>query len=318
MRYPIVAAAVILLAATSAIYYVFRTDMAAARKKVLSGSSVLPTAYGDIEYAVQGAGHPVLLLHGSGGGYDQGFLLGKMALVGAFRQIAVSRFGYLRSPVPTDASVAAQAAAYAALLDHLGVGKAIVLAGSGGGPSALQFAHDFPERTSALVLVSAVSKAIPTGEQDAPSISIIQAIQRSDFLFWLVAKAFQPQFLELIGLPPDVYRNLTPDEQGLAHQMLDVMHPMSLRRTGSFREGGQRPLDAVALGRIAAPTLILHAKDDTLVVYEHAEHAHRSIPQSTLVLFDTGGHGLLAQINSVREQVSSFLNDGRTDMRARP
>jgi pimeloyl-ACP methyl ester carboxylesterase len=68
--------------------------------------------------------------------------------------------------------------------------------------------------------------------------------------------------------------------------MLDLMHPMSLRRTGSFREGEHRPLDAVAMGRIVAPTLILHAKDDTLVVYEHAEHAHRSIKQSTLVLFD--------------------------------
>jgi pimeloyl-ACP methyl ester carboxylesterase len=164
-------------------------------------------------------------------------------------------------------------------------------------------------------LVSAVSKAIPPGEQDALLISIIQTIQRSDFLFWLAAKAFQPQFLELIGLPPDVYSDLTPDEHDLAQQMLDVMHPMSLRRTGSFREGEQRPLDVVALGGIVAPTLILHAKDDTLVVYEHAEHAHRSIPQSTLVLFDTGGHGLLGQIHSVREHVSSFLADVLLDVR---
>src|SRR5215217_3034198 len=104
MRYAIAAAALILLAVTSAIYYAFRTDMVAARQKVLSGSSVLPTAYGDIEYAVHGTGSPVLLLHGSGGGYDQGLLLGKMALAGAFRQIAVSRFGYLRSPVPADPS----------------------------------------------------------------------------------------------------------------------------------------------------------------------------------------------------------------------
>jgi pimeloyl-ACP methyl ester carboxylesterase len=309
MRYALVAAAVVVLVVTSAISSAFQTNMADARQKVLSGSSVLPTDDGEIEYAVQGEGPPVLLLHGSGGGYDQGLLLGKIALVGAFRQIAVSRFGYLRSPVPNDASVVAQAAAYAALLDHLGVDKVIVVAGSGGGPSALQFAHDFPERTSGLVLVSAVSKAIPSGERNGLLIGIIQAIQRSDFLFWLAAKAFQSQFLELIGLPPDGYRDLAPDEQHLAQQMLDVMHPMSLRRTGSFREGEQRPLDAVALGTIAAPTLILHAKDDSLVVYEHAEHAHRSIPQSTLVLFNTGGHGLLGRIDSVRDHVGSFLDD---------
>ncbi|MFN0073301.1 MAG: alpha/beta fold hydrolase [Chloroflexota bacterium] len=308
MRTAYVALALIGLAVSLAIHEAYRTDMADAQQRIVNGSHILVTDYGDIEYAVQGNGPPVLLLHGSGGGYDQGLLLGRLALVSDFRQIAVSRFGYLRSPVPADASVAAQAAAYAALLDHLGVDRVIVLAGSGGGPSALQFAHDFPERTSALILVSAVSKVIPPGEQNALALTIIQTIQRSDFLYWLAAKLFQSQFLTLIGLPREVFDQLTPDGQDLAQQMLDVMHPMSLRRIGSFREGEQRPLDDAALGRIAAPTLILHARDDSLVVFEHAEHAQRSIPRSTLVSFDTGGHGLVAQINTVRERVSRFVN----------
>jgi pimeloyl-ACP methyl ester carboxylesterase len=318
MRYAIIAVAVVVLAVISAVAGAFQTDMAAARQKILAGSRVLPTDYGEIEYAVRGEGPPVLLLHGSGGGYDNGLLLGEMLLPEGYRQIAVSRFGYLRSPVPTDASTEAQAAAYAALLDRLGVNRAVVVAASGGGPSALQFAHDFPERTAALVLVSAVSKAMPPGEQDALAIGVIQAIQRSDFLYWLAAKAFQGQFLALIGLPPDVYADLTPDQRAMAHRLLDAMHPMSLRREGSFREAEQRPLDAAALGRIAAPTLILHAKDDTLVVPAHADHAHRSIPQSRLVLYDTGGHGLLARTTSAREQVSSFLGDVRAEARARP
>jgi pimeloyl-ACP methyl ester carboxylesterase len=317
LRPAILAVAVLVLAGASTVAYAFQTDMTAARQRILAGSRVLPTEYGDIEYAVRGEGTPVLLLHGSGGGYDNGLLIGEMLLPEGYRQIAVSRFGYLRSPVPADASVAAQAAAYAALLNHLGVDRAIVVAGSGGGPSALQFAHDYPERTSALILVSAVSKVMPPGEQDALAIGVIQTIQRSDFLYWLAARAFQGQFLALIGLPPEVYGRLTPDEQALAQQMLDAMHPMSLRRTGSFREAEQQPLDAAELGRITAPTLILHAKDDTLVVPEHAEHAHRSITQSRLVLYDTGGHGLLARMTGVRGQVSSFLREAPTDGQAR-
>lgn len=318
MRNAVAVTAGIVLAAASVVYASFQADMADARQRVLAGSSVLPTVYGDVEYAVRGEGPPVLLLHGAGGGYDQGFLLGRIAGLDGFRQIAVSRFGYLRSPVPHDASVAAQAAAYTALLDHLSIDRVVVVAGSAGGLSGLQFAHDFPERTSALVLISAVSKVMPPGEQDASQIQMIQTIQRSDFLFWLASRVFQAQFLELLGLPPDVYSRLTPDERDLAHQMLDVMHPMSLRRIGSFREGEQLPLDTAELRRIAAPTLILHAKDDSLVTYEHAEHAHRSIEQSTLVLFETGGHGLLADVSSIREQVSSFLDGVLADERPRP
>ena len=53
----------------------------------------------------------------------------------------------------------------------------------------------------------------------------------------------------------------------------------------------------------------LHAKDDALVSCEHAEFAHRNIPQSKLVLFETGGHALLSQMNEFRKHVSIFLNE---------
>jgi pimeloyl-ACP methyl ester carboxylesterase len=84
--------------------------------------------------------------------------------------------------------------------------------------------------------------------------------------------------------------------------MLDVMHPMSLRRAGSIHEFEISPLDSVSMREIAAPTLILHARDDKLVSHEHAEFAHRNIEQSELILFETGGHGLLAQVNEVSVQ----------------
>jgi pimeloyl-ACP methyl ester carboxylesterase len=309
MRYLVPAAAISILAFASLTFSQYWTEVSAARQRVLSGSAILSTEYGDIEYAVRGEGPPVLLLHGAGGGYDQGLLLGETVLGSGFKQISVSRFGYLRSPVPRGFSVEAQAAAYASLLDHLGIAEVIVVGGSAGGPSALQFAHDYPDRTSALVLVAAVSKPMDPGEQDLLHIRAIHAIQRSDFLFWVVARAFQPQFLELVGVPSDVYNSFTREERELAQRMLDVMHPMGLRRTGSVLEGEIRPLDAASMGRISAPTLILHAKDDKLVVYRHAEHAHRAIGQSKLILFETGGHGLLAGISDVKESVRAFLEE---------
>ena len=94
-----------------------------------------------------------MVVHGSGGGYDQG-----MAFAGALadygiRVIAMSRFGYLRTPMPADASEAAQADAHVCLLDVLGIRQAAVLGGSAGALSALQMAIRHPDRVRALVLL---------------------------------------------------------------------------------------------------------------------------------------------------------------------
>ena len=56
------------------------------------------------------------------GGFDQGLELGDGLVRAGFRLIAPSRFGYLRTPLPADASAEAQADAHASLLDALGAG----------------------------------------------------------------------------------------------------------------------------------------------------------------------------------------------------
>jgi pimeloyl-ACP methyl ester carboxylesterase len=95
----------------------YRRDIRRERERVSTGSEIAETGRGPIEYATAGAGPPVLLIHGAGGGYDQGLLLGRPLLEKGFRVIAPSRFGYLRTPLPDDASAQAQADAHAALLD---------------------------------------------------------------------------------------------------------------------------------------------------------------------------------------------------------
>ena len=57
----------------------FRRDLRAQHQRVQGGSRVLHTACGDIEFAESGpADAPALLLvHGSGGGFDQGLMLGQ-------------------------------------------------------------------------------------------------------------------------------------------------------------------------------------------------------------------------------------------------
>lgn len=98
----------------------------------------------------------------------QGLEIAEPLARAGLRVIAVSRFGYLRTPLPADASAAAQADAHACVLDALGIRRAAVLGVSAGGPSALQFALRHPERTAALVLlVPAVYAPRPN---DAPPV----------------------------------------------------------------------------------------------------------------------------------------------------
>ncbi|HEX6387514.1 MAG TPA: alpha/beta hydrolase [Anaerolineae bacterium] len=284
-------------------YRRYRHEMDAIRERVRAGSEILKTDHSEIEYAVRGEGAPALVLHGSGGGYDQGLLLGEQVLGDGFRFISVSRFGFLRSTMPEDSSVEAQAALYTTFLDHLRIEKVIVVAGSGGGPSALQFAHDYPDRCSALILVSAMSMPMT----ETFPIRVMHFIQRSDYVYWMLARFFQSQLLELLGTSTEVYEGANPEERELVQETLDAMHPMSPRRKGTVHTFEIRPLDSVSMGHISVPTLILHAKDDKLMDYKHAEFAHRNIRQSRLISFEAGGHGLLTRVNEVRDHVSRFL-----------
>jgi len=88
---------------TALTYSAYRRAMSDAQKRLPAGSKILNTDKGDIEYTVQGEGTPAFLLHGAGGGYDQGLWLGKMSLGNGHKFISVSRFGYLRSPISENA-----------------------------------------------------------------------------------------------------------------------------------------------------------------------------------------------------------------------
>lgn len=182
-------AGVIIGIATLVIWWRFDTDIKQARDRVAHGSALIATGCGPIEYQEAGQGVPLLAVHGSGGGYDQG-----MAFAGALAQrgvrvIAMSRFGYLRTPMPADASAAAQANAHVCLLDALGIDRAGVLGGSAGAPSALQMAIRHPERVSALVLLVPLAYKPPDLADSAPPLPpwVENALMRlvgSDFLFW--------------------------------------------------------------------------------------------------------------------------------------
>ena len=204
----VVAVAVIAAAAWVGIDY--GRDMRAAQARI-AGGQVIETAAGPVEYAEQGSGPPILVIHGAAGGCDQGLLIGEMLLPDGYRMIAPSRFGYLGGGLPADTSLEAQADAFAALLDELGVDDPVPVIGfSAGGPSALTFAMRYPERTSALLMMSAISYTEPPSDAGRAGLeSAINRLVASDLGFWLAVRFAKPQVAALLGVPKSAQERLT-------------------------------------------------------------------------------------------------------------
>ncbi len=99
----------------------YQRDIHQARARISAGSRIVETPRGPIEYAVAGDGPPVLVVHGAGGGYDQGLDFTK-ALVRAARRLAPRAMfrALLGTPPEVVESASADERARAAqVLDHL-------------------------------------------------------------------------------------------------------------------------------------------------------------------------------------------------------
>lgn len=289
----------------------FFWDMNRAYERVHGKSTVMASPYGDIEFTEGGSGPDVLVIHGSGGGYDQGELLARAVLGDQFQWITPSRFGYLRSTFHEGATFDDQAHAYAYLLDQLGIKKVAVVALSHGGPSALLFAVLYPERVSSLTLISCgvASSAAQDQLQANQKGDMLMTIYKHDPLYWAITKLFKGQFMELMGANDAVIAGLNPGQRELVDQIIDYMNPVSLRSAGvAFDNKATMPNERIAAVR--APTLIFHATDDTLQLYHNAQFAASTIPGARLVSFQRGGHLLMSvEQSTIRTAMQKHILD---------
>ncbi len=297
------------------LYQSFQADMATAQERITKGSGVVNTAYGPLEYADIRSGYPVLVVHGAGGGYDQGILLSQIFLgddSDQFRVIAPSRFGFLNTPLPDNddsnqkSSFAAQADAYAELMDKLNIKKVAVVGFSAGGPSSIEFALRHPDKISVLILTSAVvHKEPPMQFMDEV---IHNHFFKSDFAFWFVGKYLQPQLLSFLGVTPEVQAKLSPEDKSwVSDTFIPSMNPISPRQPGMLNDRVNFILINYSLDKINIPTLVINAKDDTLVNPSHSLYAAQKIPNAKHIEFDSGGHVLLGHHQDTKSVVMDFL-----------
>lgn len=288
----------------------FRREMAALNARLDAGGRLVDTAAGPLEIGVEGHGAPVLMIHGAGGGYDQGLFVGRETFGPEHRIIAPSRFGYLRTPLPRDASPAAQADAHAALLDHLKIDRCIVAGVSAGGPSAIEMALRHPDRVSALVLLvpRTWEPAMVMGvEGSAPSQVVLRVIEgAADFLFWLGIRLARPALVRFVGVPPELDAAAPRVERDRVTAVLRSILPLS-RRAAGVRADSRTVIAEWPLQRIAVPTLIVTARDDLFQTLPGARYTAEHIHGAKLKVLESGGHLMVGRGEEVRATVAAFL-----------
>lgn len=195
------------------------------------------------------------------------------------------------------------------MLDGLGIDKVAVVAMSQGGPSALLLAVLHPERVSSLTLIScgvAASQAEDQAHANEKGDMLVTIFEH-DVLYWAAARFFKKQLMALIGASDEVVASLSAEERALFERFIDEMNPASLRSDG-VRFDNRAAMPGERIASIAAPTLILHARDDGLQLYHNAEFAAATIPQAELVSFATGGHFLIGvQRSFIRKAIAGHI-----------
>lgn len=278
-------------------------------------STVVQTRLGRVEYAKEGATGPVVLaIHGAMGGFDQGLILARAAFgILSHRAVAPSRPGYLGTPMQSGRTPEQQADLHAALLDALGHDSAVVIAVSGGGQSAVQFALRHPERCGALILVSACTA--PLMAKIPFRFHVMKLLARiPGVASRLRAKvARNPLKAAERSIPdPDLRsRTVQHPEAGplLFALQLSTMEQMATRLPGTENDIAQsRAPFAYPVEQITVPTLILHGAQDEIVPVIQATTLHHKIPASRLMVTQDGAHvTLFTHLDSVRTEVAGFL-----------
>jgi pimeloyl-ACP methyl ester carboxylesterase len=284
------------------VYLLYRRDMNAARARLAAvDRHAISTRWGAVEYAERGSGEPVLVAHG----IFQNCIGGLLDVRDLFfdrRVIAPSRFGYLGSSMPPNATPAAQADAFAALLDALDIGQIDVVGVSAGATSALQLALRHPQKVKHLVVLVGNLPGSPTAIVQP---SWTKRLNRQ-FVMWAFRTFAPSTMVRLVAAVPTGFA-MTSDDARLAKEFIDSLFPMSAEGYNFDLFVSNADVTGYNLEAISVPTLIAHTKDDQLASHEASRRAAERIPGARFVSLESGGHLMLGQYKKGRDELARFL-----------
>ena len=263
-------------------------------------ANMVDTRLGAVQCATVGKGTPVLVVHGTPGGYDQALAMSRFLDHQRFQAILPSRPGYLETELGDRGSLDAQADLLAAVLDSVDVERAGVLCWSGGGPPAYRLAVRHPDRVHALIACDCVSKAYPRPHESASDKLMFHTRAGQWLLRVLIAHSPKQVITSSLEQEGDLSKEQLAqrvqevfDDPAKRQLVLDVSATISqVGRKAGYDNDIERfeTIDDLELERITAPSLIVHGSADTDVEPDHGAGAAARIPNAELLELDTGTH----------------------------
>jgi pimeloyl-ACP methyl ester carboxylesterase len=246
-----------------------------------------------LHYTEQGAGKPLILLHGNGSMIQDFASSGLIEMASkTYRVIAFDRpgFGHSERPRNTIWTAEAQAELIAAALGKIGVSNAIVLGHSWGCSVAVALALKSPKLVGSLVLASGYyfpSVRVDVVPMSGPAIPMLgDAIRYT--LSPLLAKLMWPLLTRKIFGPAPVPEKF---EVGFPKEM--TFRPSQIRASAA-ESGLMIPGAFAARGRYAElkmPVVIVAGEEDKLInINDQSARLHSELPNSTMHPVPGAGH----------------------------
>ncbi len=261
------------------------------------GMTTVETGNGTVGLSDQGAGDPVLFVHGSPGGWDQGELMGRFLVDAGFRVISPSRPGYPGTPLgDANATPSQQADLHLAVLDALGLDRVALMCWSGGGPSSYALAASHPARISRIAALAAVSKpyTFEHPHEEGVMFTHIGAWLMREMGEHAAKSAVKMLITEEGDLDKEQAKELVAavwDDPGARAFVLDLIPTVTGKRGPGVRnDRHQFPELSLDLPAVSAPTLLVHAETDADVPVEHSENAAALLPDATFERLPVGTH----------------------------
>lgn len=225
-------------------------------------------------------GLPVVLVHGHPFNRTLWAPSGKALAAAGYRVITPDLRGYGDSSVtPGKVFLSDFADDIAALLDHLGVERAVIGGVSMGGQITMEFQRRYPQRAQALVL----------SDTSAPAETEEGKGFRNGLADRLLAEGMDGYAVEVIDKMLAPYNVAAlPDVAAHVLSMMRATDPQGA--AAALRGRAERPDYRDTLAAVETPVLIVVGADDGYTPISDAEDIHRLIPHATLTVIDRAGH----------------------------
>jgi pimeloyl-ACP methyl ester carboxylesterase len=212
--------------------------------------------------------------------------------------------------MPPNATPAAQADAFAALLDALEIDQIDVIGISAGATSALQLALRHPERVKHLAVLVGNLPGSPTAVVQPSSAKLFNR-QLPMWVLW----AFAPSMMvRLVAAVPKGFA-MSSEDARFVTEFIDSLFPVSPEGVDFDAFVSNADVNGYNLEAINLPTLIVHTKDDQLASHEASQRAAERIRGARFVSLESGGHLMLGQMTIIRDELAAFFAE-RRDPRA--